>query len=75
MMAAEIQAVDVDAEALRQQVDQEAILAQTTRPMQVKIPRRAAIALAAEVERRISRGNFPSAEALTAEAIERAFTT
>ena len=70
-MAGEVAAVDVD--ALRQQVAQEAVLAQTTKPMQVRIPRQAAVVLAAEVERRIARGVYPSPEALVGEAVAKAF--
>ena len=53
--------------------EQEAALARTTKPMQVRIPRRAASVLAAEVERRIARGVYPSAESLIGEAVTKAF--
>ena len=59
-MAVEVQAVDADAEALRQQVEQEAALARTHGGA-VTIPRRASAALAAEAERRIASGVYPSA--------------
>ena len=73
MMAVEVAAADVDVESLRAQVEQEAALAQTTKAMQVRIPRRAAAVLAAEVERRIARGVYPSAESLVGEAVAKAF--
>ena len=73
MMAVEVAAVDVDVESLRAQVEQEAALARTTKPMQVHIPRRAAAVLAAEAERRIARGVYPSAEGLIGEAVAKAF--
>jgi hypothetical protein len=72
-MADEVAAADADVEALRVQVEQEAALARTTKPMQVRIPRLASTVLAAEVERRIARGNYPSAEALIGEAVMLAF--
>jgi len=73
LIANEVEAADVDVAALSAQVDQEAMLAKTTRPMQVKIPRRAAAVLTAEVERRIARGVYPSAESLVGEAVAKAF--
>jgi hypothetical protein len=51
LMAVEVAAADVDVESLRAQVEQKAILARTTKPMQVRIPRRASTILAAEVSR------------------------
>jgi hypothetical protein len=73
LLAGEVQAADADAEALRQQVAEESALAQTTRAMQITIPRRASAILGAEAERRIARGVYPSAESLVGEAVAKAF--
>jgi hypothetical protein len=73
MMAIEVRAADADAEALRAQVAEEAALAKTQRPMQVTLARRACAILGAEAERRVQRGVFASAEALTGEAIAIAY--
>jgi hypothetical protein len=73
LMASEVAAAGADAEALRAQIEKEAALAKTQRPMQITIPRRASAILGAEAERRITRGVYPSAESLVGEAISRAF--
>ena len=72
-MAGEVVAADIDAEALRAQVAEESALAQTTRAMQITIPRKASALLGAEAERRIARGVYPSAESLVGEAVNKAF--
>ena len=73
LIQGEVCAADNDVAALRAQVEAERKLAQTTKSQVVRIPRRAVAALAAEAERRIERGCYPSAEALTGEAIVRAY--
>jgi hypothetical protein len=66
LMASEIQMADDDAAALARQVQEEAQLAETTKPLQVRISRRAAAALAAEAERRLERGVFRASKPLRA---------
>jgi hypothetical protein len=66
-------AADRDVAALQAQVAAESSLAETTKAAVVIIPRRAAAALAAEAEKRIQRGVFPSTESLVGEAIVRAY--
>jgi hypothetical protein len=73
LLAGEAASVDADAADLAAKVAAEAELAQTQRAMRITVSRRASEILGVEVERRILRGSFPSAEALTSEAIERAF--
>ena len=72
-MADKVAAADADAENMRVQIAREADLAKTTKPVMVRLPRRAATVLAAEVERRIGRGVYPSAESLVGEAVNKAF--
>jgi hypothetical protein len=69
MMVQEVEAADEDALALRQQVEQEAALAETVKPLSVPVSRKAAHALATEARRRLSRGIFPSSGALVSEAV------
>jgi hypothetical protein len=69
LLAAETQSVDADAGALRQQVQEESRLAKTTKPLNVRIPRKAAAALALEVERRVERGHYPNASELVGAAV------
>jgi hypothetical protein len=73
LLAGEVAAADADAEAVRVQAEQEAALAKAIKPVVVRIPRRASTILAAEVERRIARGVYPSAESLVGEAVTKAF--
>jgi hypothetical protein len=69
LMAAEVTAADHDANVLRAEVAKEAELAKTVKPVMVRIPRRAAHALAMEAERRIACGSYPSSETLVSEAV------
>jgi hypothetical protein len=69
LMAGEVQAIDQDAAALRAKIAEEERLSKSTKAMQVQISRSASTILASEVERRISRGIYPSAEALINEAV------
>lgn len=73
LLGGEVAAADADVEAMQRQLAEEERLAKTVKPMTVRIPRRAAVVLAAEVEKRCLRGNYPSAESLIGEAVQRAF--
>lgn len=72
-MAGEIAAADADADALRQQVEQEAALASSTKAMNVKLSREASRALQAEMMPRIERDYCPAPAALVGEAVAKAF--
>jgi hypothetical protein len=71
LMSTEADILDNETAALREEVERES--AQPTRAMTVQISRVSSTILAAEVERRISRGSFPSAQALIGEALWVAF--
>jgi len=71
--AQDLRAADTDVAVFRQQIEKEASAAMS-KGMNVQLTRRSSEIIATIVEERISRGNYPSAEALVAEAVERAFT-
>jgi hypothetical protein len=66
-------AADRDVAELQAKVSEELELSNTTKAASVVISRVASAALAAEAERRVRRGVFPSTESLISEAVQRAF--
>ena len=74
LMQREIRMADEEAEEMRATDETEAALAaQHTKAMQIQVSRRISTIIACEVERQIERGMYPSAQALVASAIERAY--
>jgi len=71
LMAVEVAAVDGDVENMRHQIAEE--LAQPIKAMRIQISRTSSSILAREVERRVARGSYPSAQALIAEALHYTF--
>jgi hypothetical protein len=70
LMQSEIQMADQETEDMRAEIEAEAALAaHNTRAMQIQISRRISTIIAREVERRVARGLYPSAQALVSEAI------
>jgi hypothetical protein len=71
MMAGEVATVDADVENMRAQIAEEA--AQPVKAMSVQISRSSSSIIAREVERRVARGSYPSAQALISEALHYTF--
>jgi hypothetical protein len=74
MLASEVADADAETAALARQLDREAVLAASTKAMDVRLSREASRALQAEMMRRIERQGFcPAPAQLAAEAVKRAF--
>ena len=73
LVQTDIDTADSDVALFRHQLDNEAALAELTRPAQVTISRHAVDLLGAEIEHRTARGIFPSKEGLIAEALRIAY--
>lgn len=70
LMVQAADATDADVAALQVQVKEERKLAQTTKSQVVRISRRSVAALAAEAQKRIERGHYPSTAFLVDESVQ-----